>query len=69
MISSIIDNKIKVDYQYPSKYGRMIGKEVIKSCNNNRTIEVKDYILTIDRFIELNISINYDYIRYSNTDD
>ena len=64
MISSIIEDKIAVYYEYPSKYGFMSGTSIITSYHNSHIIKIKDYMLIINKFYNLNISINYDFRSY-----
>ena len=69
MISSLIKDKIRVDYEYPSKFGIMSGRSIITSYNDSRNIKINDYLLTIDKFITLKIEILYCHITHSSTDD
>ena len=51
MISSIIDEKILVHYEYMGKFGIMVGNELITEYHNNRFIKIKDYLLQLINFI------------------
>ena len=67
-IKDMIEDKISVVSEYPTKYGSMLGRGLISHIDN-KFIGINKHTLDIDEFIYLRICIPIKKVIYAQTDD
>ena len=67
-IKSVIDNKVKVHYKYPTKYGYMTDCKIVNDFKGD-FIWFDKYKLNLDKFEYLKIRVGYDHITIREIDD
>lgn len=67
-IKDVIENKVKVEYSYPTKYGFMDRSEKIDKVKDN-LVWIGKYKLYLNKFRYLKIRCNYERITISEMDD